>query len=386
MNYELMKRIVYIIWILTVSMLFVSCASSKKSLQRGDYYSAVMEAIRQLRSSPNNKKQQQVLSQAYPLLQENSLRKIKNAMELNATNKYSIAADEYITLNRVADAIFTSPRALQIIPYPQQYNRELSEVLSKAAEEAYQLGEMQLRFNTIEGAREAYLNFMKADEYINGYRDVKTKIALALEMATFKIIVKKPVTPQRYQLTSDFFYNNLMAQISRITGNSFVRFYTEEEAYRERLMQPDQYLLLDFEDFSVGNIRESKSTVELSRDSVLVGTTTVNGRSQNVYGRVKAEFTSFRREVSAQGVLSAKIVNAANNRVEQHRNFPGTFVWFNEWATYKGDERALTDAQKKMAKTEPLMPPPQQDLFIEFTKPIFDQTVNFVRSYYNRYR
>ena len=133
-------------------------------------------------------------------------------------------------------------------------------------------------------------------------------------------------------------------------------------------------------------MRESKSTVTVSRDSVLVGTTTVNGRNQNVYGTVKAEMTTLRREVISQGVLTAKIINAANNRIEQNRNFPGKFVWFNEWATYKGDERALTDAQKRTTNTEPLMPPPQQDLFIEFTKPIFDQTVSFVRNYYNQYK
>ena len=33
-----------------------------------------------------------------------------------------------------------------------------------------------------------------------------------------------------------------------------------------------------------------------------------------------------------------------------------------------------------------MMPPPQQDLFIEFTKPIFDQTVRFVTNYYTGFK
>ena len=381
-----MKRSGHIIWFLTVIVLLSGCGSSKKSLQRGEYYAATMEAIKQLRSSPDSKKQQDVLLQAYPLLKENSLRKISNAMEMNAPNKYCIAADEYLLLNQVTDAIYTCPKALQLIPQPGQYSRELSEILPKAAEEAYSLGERQLSLNTIPSAREAYQFFTQANGYSEGYRDVHDKIALALEMATFKVVVQKPITPQRYQLSSDFFYNNLMAQIARISDNSFVRFYTEEEAHGERLTNPDHFLVLDFDDFTVGAMRESKNTVTVSRDSVLVGTTTVNGRSQNVYGTVKAEMTTSRREVISQGVLTAKIINAANNRIEQNRNFPGKFVWFNEWATYKGDERALTDTQKRMTNTEPLMPPPQQDLFIEFTKPIFDQTVSFVRNYYNQYK
>jgi len=381
-----MKRLKYFIGILTTILLLGGCMTSKKMLQRGDYHTATMEAIRQLRSSPDSKKHQDVLLQAYPLLKENSLRKIGNAMELNAPGKFGIAADEYMALNAIADAIYTCPKALQLIPQPAQYNRELSEILPKAAEEAYNIGESRLRINTIQSARDAYRHFMKANQYVDGFRDVNAKMAEALEMAVFKVIVQKPVIPQAYQLSSDFFYNNLMAQMSQTTGAGFVRFYTEEEARRERLTQPDHYLSLDFNEFSVGNMSENKSTVELKRDSVITGTTTVNGRSQNVYGTVKADFTTNKREVTAQGTLSVKIINTANNRIEEHRNFPGKFVWVNEWASFNGDERALTDRQKQMTKTEPLMPPPQQDLFIEFTKPIFDQTVRFVTGYYTKFK
>ena len=377
-----MKRFTCIIWILTTAMLFAGCGSSKKMLQRGDYYASTMEAIKQLRSSPDNKKQQDVLIQAYPLMKENSLRKISNAMELNAPNKYGIAVDEYTALNKVVDAIYTCPKALQLIPQPAQYNRELAEMLTKAAEASYQAGERQLRLQTIQGAREAYHHFVKANQYVKGYRDVNQKIAEALEMGTYKVVVQRPVTPQTLQLSSDFFYNNLMAQFSQTTASSFVRFFSEEEARREQLTQPDHYLALEFDEFSVGNMIESKHTSELKRDSVLVGTTTVDGKKQNVYGQVKAEITTFKREVISQGTLSVKIIYVANNRIEQHQKFPGKYTWVNQWATYKGDERALTDAQKKMTKSEPVMPPPKQALFVEFTKPIFDQTVKFVKNYY----
>jgi hypothetical protein len=272
---------------------------------------------------------------------------------------------------------------LQLVPNPEQFSRELGEILPLAAEEAYNLGVNQLRLNTIQSAREAFRHFTKADLYVSGYRDVKDKIEEALYLAIFKVVVRKPATPQNFSLTADFFYINLMAQMAQVTRGGFVRFYTEEEARNERLTSPDQYLVLDFVDFAVGNIRESKNSSEVTRDSVLVGTTTVNGVKQTGYGKVKATLNTSRREEISQGTLSARIINAANNRAEEQRNFPGRYVWFNEWASFNGDERALTDRQKKMAKAEPIMPPPQQDLFIEFTKPIFDQTVSFVKKYYS---
>ena len=376
-----MKKTNCITLILSVVVLLASCSSSKKALQRGDYYRAVMEAVNQLRSSPNNKKSQDVLVQAYPLAKENGLRKIKNAMAANLPNKYSISADEYLALNEIADAIYTCPKALQLIPNPEQYSREIGDVMPLAAEEAYNLGVIQLRLNTIQGAREAYNHFVKTDLYVSGYRDVKDKMEEALYLAIFKVVVKKPITPRNYQLTADFFYTNLMAQFAQVTKSGFIRFYTEEEARNEGLVEPDQYLALDFADFTVGAMRETKNTSEVTRDSVLTEVT-INGVKQNAYIKVKASLTTNRREVISQGTLSARIINAGNNRVEEYRNFPGKFVWYNEWASFNGDERALTDQQKRMAKVQPIMPPPQQDLFIEFTNPILNQTVSFVRNYY----
>ncbi|MGC3978662.1 MAG: hypothetical protein QM751_10805 [Paludibacteraceae bacterium] len=366
-------------------LIMVSCSTGKKALQKGDYYRATMESVNRLRSSPDNKKAQQVLKQSYPLAQSSKLRNIQNSMDVNQPNKYAVIVQEYTDLNDLANAIYACPKALEIIPNPTQYYSELKRAKELAAEESYKLGVVALSQNTILKAREAYYHFKDADTYVNNYKDVAKKLQEALFLATLKVVVSKPVTSAKYQLTADFFYDNLMAQMSKVTSYNFIRFYTYEEAKNENLRQPDQYIILDFNDFSVGNIRESKSTTEISKDSVLVGTTKINGTNHNVYGTVKAQFTVFRREVISGGVLNVRIIDAYNNRTLENKNFPGQFVWYNEWATYKGDERALTSKQLQMTNnSDAVMPPANQDLFIEFTKPIFDQTVSFVRSYYAR--
>jgi hypothetical protein len=38
------------------------------------------------------------------------------------------------------------------------------------------------------------------------------------------------------------------------------------------------------------------------------------------------------------------------NSVLETRRFPGEYIWRNDWATFNGDERALTDDMKKMTK------------------------------------
>ena len=65
---------------------------------------------------------------------------------------------------------------------------------------------------------------------------------------------------------------------------------------------------------------------------------------------------------------------------------PGRFVWGEEWATYKGDERALTDEQRRLTRrSEPSAPPTQQELFAAFSRPLLDPATSFIRQYYRRF-
>ena len=172
-----------------------------------------MGAIKTLRSNPKSKNSIEVLQQAYPLAKENSMRKIQNTLDVDVADKYSIIADEYLVLNAIADAIYTCPKAMELFPHPEQYSKELREILPLAFEESYKQGERLLQLNTLRDAREAYYQFLKAEYYMPDYKDVKEKIQVALYAATLKVVVQKPITPERYQLSADFFYDNLMAQM-----------------------------------------------------------------------------------------------------------------------------------------------------------------------------
>ena len=132
-------------------------------------------------------------------------------------------------------------------------------------------------------------------------------------------------------------------------------------------------------------MRETINTQDLKRDSVVVGKVNVDGKSYNAYNTVYAKFTTNRREILSAGVLSVRIIDAPTNRILQHQNFVGEYVWYTEWSSYSGDERALSDKQKRMTQLQPQLPPPHQDLFIEFTKPIYSQVLTFVRSAYRNY-
>ena len=381
-----MKKTYHLLVFGIIALFITACSSGHKAYQKGDYYKACMEAIERLRSSPGNDKSQYVLTSSYPLAQKEAQREIANAKLANGTDQYDVLVYQYERMNQLANAIYHCPKANQLIPQPTEYIAELSSAKQMAAEQAYVMGIKAVEANTIDQARMGFQYFAKANEYVPGYKDVIHKIEEARYYATIRVVVQPPYTSNKYQYTADFFYNNLLAEMIRTARNRFVRFYSPEEASKENMRDPHQYIILNFEDFSVGNIRETSNTVELSRDSVIVGTVEVQGKKYNTYNTVKAKLTTMRQEISSGGVLSLRIVDAQNNRELQLRNFSGQYVWATEWATFQGDDRALTSEQKrKCSQKQPQVPPSQQDFFIEFTKPIYDQAIPFLRNFYNRY-
>jgi len=108
-------------------------------------------------------------------------------------------------------------------------------------------------------------------------------------------------------------------------------------------------------------------------------------KEYKVYGTVKATVYHYSKTIRSAGVMDFRIIDANTEKIITVEKMPGEFVWFSEWATFNGDERALTKEQLKLSKQKEIQPPPPQDLFIEFTKPIYDQILNKVKNYYRNY-
>lgn len=104
-----------------------------------------------------------------------------------------------------------------------------------------------------------------------------------------------------------------------------------------------------------------------------------------IYGTVKATLYHYRKTTTSKGVLSFKIIDSKTGAVLSAEKMPGEFVWISEWATFNGDERALTPQQLQWSKQKEMVPPQPQELFIEFTRPIFDQLTGKIAEFYKRY-
>ena len=370
--------------VIVVVIVATGCVSSSKLYNKGNYSQAVAESVRKLRSSPGDTKSQNTLVQSYPAAVKMALREIDNALQSNSVTRYDIVISRYELLNSLANEIYSSPKASELIPEPEEFHDELRQWKEVAAEYYYDQGIKAMNDRTVKQARAAHQYFVRVNTYANDYRDVIAKLDEALFAATLHVVVEAPKLPERYQFSADFFYSNLVTEMNKSNQQKYVYFYTPEEAKNADLNNPHQYISLDFIDFTVGNVRESKSSQDLKRENVPV-TVEINGQKTTANTTVTANFTRHKREIISAGKLHVRIIEAATNSVAEQRTFDGSYVWVSEWASYTGDDRALSDQQKNLAKRQATLPPPNQDLFIEFTKPIYTQVVSYINTVYRNY-
>lgn len=370
--------------LLCLSVLFLaSCSTGKKALQKGDYYSAIMKAVDRLKSSPDNKNATNVIRDGYPMMLDWTQEEMDQVLSTNSTDKWERAIGLMEQVNRLSSAIRSTPATRNIINNPKTYTSELTMAYEKAAEMRYNAGLEELKLNTKESARRAFDDFYATNRYVEGYKDVQELMQEAKEMATVNVILQTIPTPSiKYKLSSEFFYDQVFKYLNNHYGpNSFVQVYSPYQADKEGLDRPDFIVDMEFFDFSVGNLTHSEKEENLE-NKVKIET---RDTTQVHYKTYKAKLKTFTDQVVSGGRLRVRVYEPSTDRLLVDDLVPGSFTWVNDYAMYVGDKEALNKQQLELTKRKVLPLPPEQDLFVEFTKPIYSQVTGKLNRFFSRY-
>lgn len=363
-----------------------SCKSAKKSLKRGDFDDSVLRAVDKLNDNPGHASSIEILKQAYPAALEQHLDEIKRAQSTSDIFKWEPQLNAYSRLNKLYDAISNCKSCLKTVD-AQNFETEEKAARNNAADTRYNEGIKLLSEGERESARKAYEHFEKTDQISPGYKEVEKKMDLAYEIASFKVVVEQVlVTSKVYQLSNEYFQdrvNEFLRTNKRL--NKFVRFYDPDEASEIRL-KPDHVITLQFDDFVVGQTLIEKNTETVtSKDSVKIGEKVIDKKKIPIYDKVTAKLTKNRKTVHSAGLLDMQIRDFNTKKIVKQEKFNGEYNWMCEWANFNGDERALTQAQLRMTKSQEILPPAPQQLFVEFSKPIYDRLTSQLKSLYEKY-
>ncbi len=382
-----MKKIVYI---LAVALYLLSCSSGKNALEKGNYIDAISKAVNRLSNDPDNRKARQVISTGYPMAIEFYQEEIDNTLSSNDRMRWNRTLQIMEQVNYLSDQIRRVPAARQLVPNPKTYTSEITDVKNRAAEERYQEGLQLMQRQTRDDTKEAYFNFKEADRLVPAYKDVLDRMQQAKELATLKVIVEPlPAPSMRYELTADFFYTKVMEQLNnRFPAESFVNFYSPDEAENAGMQYPDMVVHLAFFDFYVGKPNHYEETQTLKREvdvktPVKVSKDSVRYEVRKVMKTGKIKIIT--DEVASGGVLDLQIEEFQTRKLLVSEKIPGEYMWRNRYGIYVGDEDILTKEEIAIISNNAIMPPGPQDMFIAFTQPIFSRLNDNLNSFFRRY-
>lgn len=365
--------------------IFGGCSTGKRSLDKGDYDRAVYQAVKRLQQNPDNRKANHILPIAYDAATKFHLSEIDRLQAMPASMKnLDRIARNYENLNSLYNAIMRCPQCIQVLGDIPHYQTRLANSRFNAAKYAYEMGvDIMNRNPDVSKAREAFRLFEKVKQYQPDFQQVDMWLNKSLDLGTLRVMIDDiPFTSSRLKLSTDFFMSQIQ-EYARSMNYTFVQFYSRQEADLENI-EIDEVIDIYFDDFVVGQTYVKETVSQVSKDSVITGTiTNEDGSKTDIYGAVSAEIHLFKKTVTSQGLLNMTILNAVNQSAIMQRKFPGTFIWEWDWAFYNGDKRALSEYEMELCNRREIPPPPPQELFIQFTRPIFGQVSSELRRQYS---
>jgi hypothetical protein len=378
-----MKLKLYSLLIIATTILF-SCKTAEKLYQRGQYDEAVEMAAKKLQKKPGDAGLIDIIQNAYRFAVNDHESRIRNYNNSNSDLRWENIYREYLDLQRLYETIRRSPSVYDLVQ-PTDYSSYISTYKEEAGNVRYERGLELMDQNTKRSNREAYYEFQKALALKPGDLSIKQKIEESYENAVTNVVVM-PLTRFGYQYSAyNFDYNNFNYDLFRYLDNnkgSFLRYYSPSVAGSQSV-RADNTVEMRFSDVNIGRYRDQRSVREVSKQ--IVGKEIVIKKDSVIkeYITVKAKITTIIRTIQADGLLQAT-VRDYNNRWLWSDTYRGDYSWSYTFATYTGDERALSEEDKKIINQREQWPPSNDEIIRIIMEEIRRKTECGLSDYFNR--
>ncbi len=381
------KLYTHLAWIFLLAGI-AGCKSATKLYEKGNYDEAVQVAAKKLQKDPNNKKLQTVIMDAYSYAVNDHESRIRGFAENSNELKYEWMYNEYAQLQAMYDAIFKAPSVYELVN-PKDYTSDLNVYADKAAEVHYARGMQWMNNNNgdRQSFKNAYREFQSALYYKPGDINLMQVKDDAYDAALVRVVVV-PADEYGFRYSSygndaQRFENEVIRDLQYNSGNEFVKFYSAWEAQNKNILA-DEIVDLHFTQINIGRVRDNYNTKEVSKSIVVKEIVYKPDSVIKEYGTVKAKLITTTRSLYSEGNMAISIRNA-DNRYLWSDNVRGSHNWSTTFTSYTGDERALSEEDKKMVNQKQERPPSDYDITRCIRESISNDLTCRLRNYYRRY-
>jgi hypothetical protein len=381
-----MKPKLYLLFLL-ISSFLLSCKTAKKLYEKGNYDEAVELAAKKLQKDPDDPKLLAIIRDAYAYADADHQQRIRSFSESNNELKWEWTYNEYLSLQRMHDAIFRVPSVFDIVN-PPDYSSYLITYGERAGDVRFDRGLTFMERGDKQGFRQAYREFQAALQFKPGHRDIELKLNEAYELAVTNVIVL-PIQQQGgfvysgYRLGAENFDDQMIRNLQNGNSNDLVRYYSAWEA-RSHGIRTDQVLDMRLSTFNIGRYHDQRSNRKVSKEVVIKETVYRPDSIVKEYGWVHANITTTRRAMHSDAVLEVSVRDERDMFAWSDR-FSADHNWATEFSTYTGDERALSDNDKQQINHRQDYPPSDEEIMRCMLEQISNNALYRIRSYFNQY-
>lgn len=362
-----------------------ACKTAVKSYNKGNYADAVELGVRKVQKDPSDAETVVLVKDAYAYAvaqHEGAIR----ALAGNTGDRYEDILREYNRLQDLYNAINSSPVLAKAIR-PTNYGSYVQTYRDKVADGYLEAAERWMAEGSKPAARKAYYEFGNALRY----RDnpvIRTKRDEAYNAALTKILVVPIRNYGAYSYHSDYqlqqFQANVMRTLANKMNDGFVRFYNDWDLQASRV-QPDEILEMNLGRVVIGRPYDRQSRRTATKQVVVKETVYRPDSVVKQYANVQAVITTTQRTSVSQGDLYITLRDVQGRILWQDR-FTGEHRWQTEFATYTGDDRALTDSDRaQLNQTNNQTPPREDDVMRELYNRIENDLWQRLQGYFSRF-
>jgi hypothetical protein len=210
------------------ALLLAGCGSSKKQLEIGNYDAAINKAVTGLRKNPQSSKDIETLERAMNIALEQDNERIR----LLKIEGRSNAWDElYLIYKKMSDRQ-TAVRTVTPIQYEGRsiewpyvdYMQEMVVAKKNAADFYYTHGQELMKNDTRESYRQAYYEFVRAQEYVGDYEGIDQMLRESRQLGISRVYVTlKNYSPTKFPET---FEKELLALDLPRLNSEWVEYHT----------------------------------------------------------------------------------------------------------------------------------------------------------------
>ncbi len=361
--------------------LLSSCKTSKDYLSRGDEDKTLFDIVKKLSKHSNDEDAIKALPEVYARVQQNHLKKINTYKTYKEISRWDKIIEEYSTLQRMYETVSNTDGANRLVN-AVDYQNDIYDAKQNAAADYYQQAVTLLQSNYRDDAKTAYNYFKKADRWVPGYKDAKSKMDEAYQNATINVVIN-PVQDNSfffnsgwgntgYNYSNEYFQQTLIRELGGKYASRYpAKFYTEWEARRDNV-QPDWVVDLTLRNMNIPRpttynySRNVNKQIEAGKDS----------SGKTIYKTVYATLNISKQSFTARGQMDINITDVTSRKNISYNTYSDDYRWEEENATYTGDSRALDNNDWALVNNKRYNEPRKEDVLNELYRKIYPQVKN----------